>query len=287
MSIILSGRFDRQTAETLSDRASQSDILGYPASATFEDSDDPLIWTVDIYPQEEHTLDVLIQELGEVARDLQQNALPDDVDWVLEGLKDLKPVQVGRFFIHGGHDNESVKPHQHAVQIDANQAFGTGHHGTTAGCLEAIELVTKRHKFKNVLDLGTGSGVLAAALAKQTNRPVLATDIDATSVKIARENMVLNKVGTLVQCETAAGFHHPVFTEKGPFGLVVANILAKPLQNLAHPMSEHLAANATIILSGLLIHQKAAVLAAYRAQGANLVSSIHREGWATLILNRP
>jgi len=242
MSIILSGRFDRQTAETLSDRASQSDILGYPASATFEDSDDPLIWTVDIYPQEEHTLDVLIQELGEVARDLQQNALPDDVD--------------------------------------CNQAFGTGHHGTTAGCLEAIELVTKRHKFKNVLDLGTGSGVLAAALAKQTNRPVLATDIDATSVKIARENMTLNKVGTLVQCETAAGFHHPVFTEKGPFGLVVANILAKPLQNLAHPM-------ATIILSGLLIHQKAAVLAAYRAQGANLVSSIHREGWATLILNRP
>ena len=287
MSIILSGRFDRETAEALSDRASQSDLLGYPASATFEDPDDPSMWTVDIYPQDEHSLTVLIQELGEIAEQLEHKALPDDVDWVLEGLKDLKPVSVGRFFVHGAHDLDKVQPHQHAVQIDANQAFGTGHHGTTAGCLEAIERVTKRHDFINILDLGTGSGVLAAAVAKQTKQPVLATDIDAMSVKIARENMELNGVGQLVHCETAAGFHHPVFTEKGPFGLVIANILAKPLQTLARPMSEHLAANATIILSGLLIHQKSAVLAAYRAQGAILVDSIHREGWATLILNRP
>lgn len=287
MSIILSGRFDRETAEALSDRASQSDLLGYPASATFEDPDDPSIWSVDIYPQEEHSLAVLIQELGEIAEQLEQKALPDNVDWVLEGLKDLKPVCVGRFFVHGAHDLHQVQPHQHAIQIDANQAFGTGHHGTTAGCLEAIESVTKRHDFINVLDLGTGSGVLAAAVAKQTKLPVLATDIDATSVKIARENMDLNGVGKLVHCETAAGFHHPIFTEKGPFGLVIANILAKPLQTLARPMSDHLAANATIILSGLLIHQKPAVLAAYRAQGAVLVDSIHREGWATLILNRP
>ena len=287
MSIVLSGRFDRETAEALSDRASQSDLLGYPAFATFEDPDDPSMWTVDIYPQDEHSLTVLIQELGDIAKKLEHKALPDDVDWVLEGLKDLKPVSVGRFFVHGGHDLDQVQLHQHAVQIDANQAFGTGHHGTTAGCLEAIERVTKRHDFINILDLGTGSGVLAAALAKQTKQPVLATDIDATSVKIARENMELNGVAQLVHCETAAGFHHPVFTEKGPFGLVIANILAKPLQTLARPMSEHLAANATIILSGLLIHQKPAVLAAYRAQGATLVDSIHREGWATLILNRP
>ena len=191
MSIVLSGRFDRETAEALSDRASQSDLLGYPASATFEDPDDPSMWTIDIYPQEEHSLTVLIQVLGDIAEQLEHKALPDNVDWVLEGLKDLKPVSVGRFFVHGAHDLDRVQPHQHAIQIDANQAFGTGHHGTTAGCIEAIERVTKRHDFINILDLGTGSGVLAAAVAKQTKQPVLATDIDATSVTVSYTHLTL------------------------------------------------------------------------------------------------
>lgn len=287
MSFVLSGRFDRETAELLSERASQSDLLGYPATATFEDRDDPGMWTVDIYPQEDHALDELVQELGDAAKALERKTLPDDVDWVLEGLKDLKPVHVGRFFVHGTHDREKVQPHQHAIKIDANQAFGTGHHGTTAGCLHAIEWVLKRHSFRNVLDLGTGSGVLAIALAKQTKQPVLATDIDPISVKIAQANVDLNKVSPLIHCEAADGFHHPVFKANGPFGLIVANILAKPLQMLARPMCENLASNGTIILSGLLIHQKSAVLSAYRTQGAMLVKSLHIDGWATLILVKP
>lgn len=287
MTIIFSGIFTCEAAEKLSSNASNSDALGYPASATFEELDNPAAWRVDIYLQEDVADDLLIRELGENASTLTRTPLPDDVDWVLEGLRDLKPVRVDRFFVHGAHDADCVRAYHHAIQIDANQAFGTGHHGTTAGCLEAIAAVTKRHTFYNILDLGTGSGVLAAALAKQTRQQVLATDIDPTSTRIARENMRINAVADLVHCETAAGFHHPVFREFGPFGLVVANILAGPLRTLAHPMSAHLADNATIILSGLLIRQQAAVLSAYREQGAYLIKAIHREGWATLILNRP
>lgn len=287
MTLVLSGIFSREAAEKLSTNASNSDALGYPASATFEEVNNPANWQVDIYLQEEVAIDVLTKELGEDAHALTATPLADNIDWVSEGLKDLKPVSVGRFFIHGAHDREQVRPFHHAVQINANQAFGTGHHGTTAGCLEAITAVTNRHSFYNILDLGTGSGVLAAALAKQTREPILATDIDPLATRIARENMRINGVSDLVTCETAEGFHHPIFKEKGPFGLIVANILAGPLRSLAHPMSAHLAHNATIILSGLLIRQQAAVLSAYREQGAYLIKAIHREGWATLILNRP
>jgi len=297
MTIVLNGVYSREMAESLSERASNSHRFGYPAASTFEASDNPENWHVNIYLQDEYwpaqealdesSTNLLIQELGEDARTLKAARLDDAVDWVSEGLKELQPVVVERFFIHGAHDAAKVRPFHHAIQIDANLAFGTGHHGTTAGCLEAIALVTRRHKFNNILDLGTGSGILAAALAKQTRQPVLATDIDPVSTRVARENMQLNKVAALVHCETAGGFQHPIFAQKGRFGLVVANILAGPLRALAKPMCKHLADNATIILSGLLIRQQAAVLSAYREQGAFLIKAIHREGWATLILNRP
>lgn len=287
MTYVLTGFFARDLAEEISQRAANSDVLFYPAAATFEEPGNPQSWRVDIYLHEDVHEAVLIEELGPDAATMKKAALPEDTDWVKEGLKDLKPVIVGRNFVYGSHDADKVRAHHHAILIEANQAFGTGHHGTTAGCLEAITLVTKRYRYRNILDLGTGSGVLAAALALETRLPVLATDIDPVSVSVARENMRLNGVQNLVSCVTAAGFHHPVFRERGPFGLVVANILAGPLRALAYPMSKHLAAHATIILSGLLIHQQASVLAAYRAQGATLSAALHREGWATLILERP
>lgn len=287
MSIVLSGIFSRETAQALSDRATNSDALGYPAAASFVEPEDSEDWHVNIYPLQSFNMEALVAELGEDARSLTENQLPDEVDWVVEGLKSLKPITVGRFFIHGAHDRALARSHHHAIQIDANQAFGTGHHGTTAGCLEAIETVTRKQNFNTLLDLGTGSGILAAALAKQTRKPVLATDIDPIAINVARENMHLNKIASLVRCETAPGFHHPVFAQHGPFDLVIANILARPLQILAQPMSSYLADNAIIILSGLLIRQKAAVLSAYREQGVILKQAIHREGWATLILNRP
>lgn len=286
MTFVLRGVFAKQAAEDLSERASTSDALGYPSVANFEEPDTPERWCVEIYLNDDFDETILVNELGEQANELSATSLPDNIDWVREGLKDLNPVAVGRFFIHGAHDADQVCPFHHAIQIDANQAFGTGHHGTTAGCLEAISKVTKRHKFKNILDLGTGSGVLAIALAKETKQEILATDIDPLSVQIAHENMQLNKVANHITCKQAAGFQHPVFREYGPFGLVVANILAGPLRKLAHPMTMHLESNATIILSGLLIRQQASVLSAYLEQGAFLVEAIHRDGWATLILNR-
>lgn len=286
MSFILSGFVSREVADLLSLRAEESDRLGYPAVASFEEEEGSGVFRVDVYLQEAFDKTVLLEELGDAVGDFSLSELPQNVDWVKEGLKDLQPVHEGRFFVHGSHDSHLCRAHQHSILIEANQAFGTGHHGTTAGCLQAIAEVTKRHQFNGILDLGTGSGVLAIALAKQTKSCVLATDIDAPSIKIAKENMMLNGVSPLVACRTAAGFDDPVFKETGPFGLVVANILAGPLCTLARPMTEHLARNATIILSGLLIRQKRQVLAAYRAQGAFPVRAIHRNGWATLILRR-
>lgn len=287
MTIVFSGFFARETAEALCEQASDSHALGYPTAAIFEDTENPQRWRLVIYFEKEIEVGLLARELGQEARFLEKATLPDETDWVSESLKDLTPVAVGRFFVHGSHDRDKVRPFHRAILIDANQAFGTGHHGTTAGCLEAIAAVTKRRSFHSILDLGTGSGVLAAALAMETRKPVLATDIDPVAIRVARENMALNNIAGLVACATATGFHHPLFRERGPFDLVVANILAGPLRTLARPMSLHLAENATIILSGLLIRQQSAVLSAYREQGARLVEAIHREGWATLILARP
>lgn len=287
MTIIMSGVFSRDEAETLSDKASLSHVLNYPSCAIFENPQNSKEWLVDIYLECEVTPTILSEELGSDASAFQTSRLPQDVDWVKEGLKDLKPVSLGRFFVFGSHDKSQVRSHHHAIQIDANQAFGTGHHATTTGCLEAIEMVTRYRRFTSILDLGTGSGVLAAALAKQTRQTILATDIDPVATTIARENMALNELKPLVRCETATGFHHPVFTEKGPFDLIIANILAGPLRALAPSMRHQLSDNAVIILSGLLIHQQASVLSAYRHQGIHLFKALHKDGWATLILKRP
>ncbi|MEM8837109.1 MAG: 50S ribosomal protein L11 methyltransferase [Pseudomonadota bacterium] len=287
MTWVLGGLLTKSEADEVAARAGESDRLGYPAAAVFEEAEGEDRFRIDIYFETEPDESVLHEELGPSASKLSLAALPEDVDWVKEGLRDLKPVSVGRFFVHGSHDSDKVRAYHHAILIEAGQAFGTGHHGTTAGCLEAIERVTRRHRFPAILDLGTGSGVLAAALALETKSRVLATDIDPVSVRLAKENMKANGLAGLVRCETAAGFDHPVFARNGPFGLVVANILARPLMSLAQPMTRHLRSNATIILSGLLIRQRAQVLSAYRRQGAILIEEIRREGWSTLILNRP
>ena len=158
-------------------------------------------------------------------------------DWVEETLRQLSPVRAGRFVIHGSHDKQTIGFNDIGVEIDAGLAFGTGHHGTTAGCLEMLEKELKRRTFSNSLDLGTGSGVLAIALAKATKTKVLASDIDPVSTIVAKENARLNGVGNLVSCVTATGFNHPMITANKPYDLIIANILARPLQQLAHDFS--------------------------------------------------
>jgi len=212
-------------------------------------------------------------------------AVPD-VDWVALSLEGLKPVRAGRFFVHGAHDRQKRRSGDIAIEIEAGLAFGTGHHGTTAGCLEVLEEVARRERPRNALDLGTGSAVLAIALAKFSHIPVLATDIDPVATRVAADNVRLNGVSSLVETATAPGFHHPVFSRRGPFDLIVANILAKPLMRLAPQMARHLTPSGSIVLSGILERQRNAVLAAYAGQKFRHVRTLEREGWVTLHLKR-
>ena len=207
-------------------------------------------------------------------------------DWVKASLEDLVPVPAGRFVVHGQHDRKRIAPNKLGIEIEAALAFGTGHHGTTRGCLLLLDHVLKAWRPRRVLDLGTGTGVLAIAAAKALHERILASDIDPLSVTVARENARLNETGHLVQMIHATGFAAPQFAQRGPFDLVLANILANPLRQLATPMARHLAPSALVILSGLLTHQAPAVIAAYRARGLVPLRHLRIEGWSSLLLRR-
>lgn len=206
-----------------------------------------------------------------------------DIDWVTKSLEGLKPVRAGGFIVHGSHDRDHVEPGEIAIEIEAGLAFGTGHHGTTAGCLDMLASLVKERQPANALDLGTGSAILAIAIAKLADIPVLATDIDPVAVAVAAENTRLNGVGDRIVTATAAGFDDPVFARHGPFDLIVANILAKPLIELAPQMRRHMApADGALVLSGILERQHDAVVAAYVAEGFRHIQTLHRDEWVTL-----
>lgn len=209
-----------------------------------------------------------------------------DIDWVAKSLEGLKPVRAGRFLVHGGHDRAARKANDIAIEIEAGQAFGTGHHGTTAGCLEMIERLAQSRRPANALDLGTGSGVLAIALAKRARIPVLATDIDPVATRVARGNAKLNGVAGLVRLETATGFTNRAFLEEGPFDLVVANILAKPLMRMAPAIERNLARGGDVVVSGILVYQRNMVLAAFRNAGLYHRETLTRGEWVTIHLAR-
>jgi ribosomal protein L11 methyltransferase len=207
-------------------------------------------------------------------------------DWVKASLEDLVPVPAGRFVVHGQHDRERVAPNKLGIEIEAALAFGTGHHGTTRGCLLLLDHVLKAWRPRRVLDLGTGTGVLAIAAAKALHGGVLASDIDPLSVGVARDNARLNGAGNWVQAIHASGFSASQFGQRRPFDLVLANILANPLRQMATPMARHLAPSALVILSGLLPYQANGVIAAYRARGLVLLRHLKIEGWSSLLMRK-
>jgi ribosomal protein L11 methyltransferase len=218
-----------------------------------------------------------------LVRELVASAASPEVAQAIS-FEDLVPVPAGRFIVHGQHDRARVPPNKIGIEIEAALAFGTGHHGTTRGCLLLLDHVLKVHQPRRVLDLGTGTGVLAIAAAKALHGPVLASDIDPSSVRVARENARLNETGALVKMVCATGFSAPQFAQAAPFDLVLANILANPLRQLAAPMVRHLAPSALVILSGLLTHQAAGVIAAYRARGLVPLRHLKIQGWSSLLL---
>src|ERR1700688_155683 len=222
---------------------------------------------------------------GEIAGDITFDIV-EAKDWVKATLEELVPVQAGRFTVHGQHDRTKVPPNKLGIEIEAALAFGTCHHGTTRGCLLLLDHVLKAYRPRRVLYLGTGTGVLAIAAAKALQIRVLASDIDPLSVKVAHDNARLNRTGDLVETVHATGFSAPEFAQRGPFDLVLANILANPLRQMATPMARHLAPSALLILSGLLPHQAQSVIAAYRARGLNLERRIQIEDWSSLLLRK-
>jgi ribosomal protein L11 methyltransferase len=277
---------DERTAKQVVDVLTETFFEGQAAIAAFERPDG--LWDVTAYfadPPDQ----VLVRELvADAAGAEAANGIVFDIveakDWVKATLEDLVPVPAGRFVVHGQHDRDRVAPNKLGIEIEAALAFGTGHHGTTRGCLLLLDHVLKEWRPRRVLDLGTGTGVLAIAAAKALHERILASDIDPLSVQVARENARLNQTGHLIEMIHATGFAAPEFAQRGPFDLVLANILANPLRQLATPMARHLAPSALVILSGLLTHQAASVIAAYRTRGLVPVRHLRIDGWSSLLL---
>jgi ribosomal protein L11 methyltransferase len=252
----------------------------------FEIEDGSELWEVGVYftdAPDAVMLDVLALAFG--ARPFAVSELPE-IDWVAKVRRELSPVEAGRFFVYGSHDADKVPAGRVALQIEATVAFGTGHHGTTLGCLRAFDrLADQGFVPGRVADIGCGTAVLAmAAAAILPDAVVVASDIDAVAVDVARANVAINGLTGRVECLEAAGFAHPRLRELAPYDLIFANILKGPLIELAPNMAAHAAHHGIVILSGLLVVQAASVMEAYVSQGFSLV---HREDlgeWSALTL---
>lgn len=254
----------------------------------FEIEDGSGLWEVGVYflePPNEGILDMLALAFG--AKPFVMSELPE-IDWVAKVRRELSPVEAGRFFVYGSHDADKVPEGRIALQIEATVAFGTGHHGTTLGCLRAFDrLYEAGLRPAKVADIGCGTAVLAmAAAAVLPDALVLASDIDEVAVDVALANVAINGMEGRLECMEAAGFAHPRLAEAAPFDLVFANILKGPLIELAPPMAAHVGLGGLCILSGLLVVQAESVTAAYVAAGFALQAREDIGEWSTLVLAR-
>ncbi|MBK5927914.1 50S ribosomal protein L11 methyltransferase [Rhodobaculum claviforme] len=252
----------------------------------FEIEDGSGLWEVGGYfdaPPDGVALALLAALHG--ARDFAVSEVPE-IDWVAHVRRELSPVEAGRFFVHGSHDADRVPEGRIALLIEAAMAFGTGHHGTTLGCLRALDRLADGWTPASVADIGAGTAVLAMAAARVwPEARVVASDIDPVAVDVARANLEVNGMVGQVETVVAPGFDAPALA--GPFDLILANILMGPLVELAPGMAAHLAPGGRAILSGLLVAQADAVLAAHTAQGLTLETREDLGEWATLVLRRP
>lgn len=259
----------------------------------FEIEDNSGLWEVGAYfldPPDLIMLEVFSLAFG--ARPFAVSELPE-VDWVAKVRRELSPVEAGRFYVFGSHDADKVpeilqQGNRIALQIEATVAFGTGHHGTTLGCLRAWDrLYNDGLRPAKVIDVGCGTAVLAmAAAAVLPDALVIASDIDQVAVDVAEANVAINDMQGRIQCLEAAGFAHPAIKAGSPFNLIFANILKGPLIELAPDMAKNSAKDGIVILSGLLVVQAEAVTAAYVSAGFTPVSREDLGEWAALVLRR-
>ncbi len=262
----------------------ESDIRLDALAVTINETDEALgTWETSAWFE---TQDQAAEAQEFLGRDGVVATIPER-DWVRESLAGLGPVSAGRFFLHGSHDRALRRAGGISLEIDAGTAFGTGHHGTTWGCLVALDDIVKRERPARILDLGTGTGVLALAAARALRRPVMGTDIDPEAVRVARLNAFRNGVGPLFRSAVGAGLHHSSIREHAPYNLIFANILARPLVLLARGLCNLLAPGGKIILSGLTSDQLRWIKAHYGNMGLVSRRVIRNGNWIALVMERP
>jgi ribosomal protein L11 methyltransferase len=268
-----------------------ADLLGAPpapaalAITLFELQ--PPTFVVEAYYDHEPSLAAIQRLLSGQLADVGAPALDavPDLNWVALSQAALPPIHADRFIVHGSHDRARFAMRRPAIEIEAGEAFGTGHNATTALCLEALDMLVRQRRFARVLDLGCGTGLLAIAAARALpDALVLASDNDPFAIAIASDNARLNRVGQRVRTVSASGFCHAALRAAGSFDLVLANLLPSPLIELAPAMRRAIACCGAAVLSGLLDHQVREVAATYRSQGFYQLGCTRRAGWAALTL---
>ncbi|MFT4253163.1 MAG: 50S ribosomal protein L11 methyltransferase [Caulobacter sp.] len=274
----------RADAEAAADAIDNMPGLEGATYSILEEDEDKNIWRIDAFPTTDEEDAGLLELLGGYDLKVVRETLAD-ADWLAMALSGLPPVRAGRFFVYGMHDRGRLPASTVNLRIEAGAAFGTGHHGTTVGCLQAYDRLIKAKKFNKVLDVGAGTGLLAIAAARTGSKLAVGTDIDKPSVRIAKENAVVNKANA--RFVHASGLGHRLVADNAPYDLVFANILARPLISLVQDIKRALVPGGTVILSGLLRTQERMVKAAYLSRGFRVKSRIHRDAWATLVLERP
>ncbi len=285
---------DERRARAVADLIAESFEPGEAASTAFETADlwpgGGRAWLMQAYfgfePDEEEVRALVAAASDEETARSATFGMTEKRDWVASALAGLKPVRAGRFLVHGSHDREKVGLSDVGVEIEAGLAFGTGHHGTTRGCLLHFDRLLKRRRPRRVLDVGCGAGVLAIAAAKVLRRKAWLGDIDPVAVAVANANARLNGAGSLCRAIVSRGVEARALREGAPYDLVFANILAKPLRLIAPSLAAVTAPDGEAIISGLLLTDAAGVLASWRAQGFYLAERIDLEGWASLRLRR-
>jgi ribosomal protein L11 methyltransferase len=275
-------RAQAEAAAAVLDETPATETLTY---SILEEDEDRDIWRIDAFPTSEAERAALGEILGGFSALRVTSEKLADADWLAMALSGLPPVRAGRFFIYGAHDRGLAPPSTVNLRIEAGAAFGTGHHGTTVGCLLAYDRLLKARSFRKVLDVGCGTGVLAIAAARSGSKVAIGTDIDGPSVRIANENAGLNRA--TARFVHAGGLNDQKVRRHAPYDLVFANILAPPLVALSQDIKLALRPGGVTILSGLLRTQERRVLAAYTSKGFRLVRRLHRDAWATLVLRRP
>ena len=277
-------RGPRATAESAALAIDADEALESTTYSILEEDEDHDVWRIDAFPtteEEDQRFQQVLSDHGGLNVSVEALA---DADWLAMALSGLPPVRAGRFFVYGIHDLGRTPVNAVNLRIEAGAAFGTGHHGTTVGCLIAYNDLLKKSSFKRVLDVGAGTGVLAIAAAKTGTPVAVGTDIDPVSVRISNENAKLNQ--STARFVYANGLNHRRVRQDAPYDLVFANILARPLVGLSMSIRGALKPKGLVILSGLLRTQERFVKAAYLSHGFKVVRRIHRDAWCTLVMQK-